>query len=183
MELNVWKFGRCRRRYYLTHPLKWLRDVSLSVKWTYQRATRGYADIDWYELHYWMISVLSSMFDEYAEHHYGYPGEEAGFTDGQWTTYLRAIAAHMRNASEDQQIQKNEYEADFKRISEVRSAGMHRYVDEKGFVHHEFPPVTDKQKETIEKYFARLKEIDDWRLNEAQTALKMIGDQFFSLWD
>ena len=183
MELNVWKFGRSRKLYYLTHPLKWLKDFILSVKWSYQRATRGYADIDWFELYDWMISVLSSMFDEYAEYHCGYPGEQAGFTDEQWTAYLRDIATHMRNASEDQQIQKNEYEADFDRISKERSAGVRRYTDDKGFIVHEFPPATDKQKETIEKYFARLKEIDDWRLSEAQTALKMIGDQFFSLWD
>ena len=183
MEMNVWKIGRCRLRYYLMHPLKWLGDLRLSIKWARQRCKKGYADIDWYNLYDWMIEVFSNMFEEYAKNHYGYPGEEAGFTSEQWTEYLHAISVHMKNASDDQEVQKNEYEDSWEKMSDERWSKLKKWKDDNGFIHHEWPPMTEEQEAIRDRYFTREKEITDWQLSEAQTALRMIGEQFFQLWD
>ena len=43
--------------------------------------------------------------------------------------------------------------------------------------------MTEEQEAIRDRYFAREKEITDWQLSEAQSALRMIGEQFFQLWD
>lgn len=154
-----------------------------SFRWAWQRSVRGYADCDWWNLDYWFIDVLAPMFEEYAEKHIGYPGEINGFTDEQWAAYLKDIASHLRNASEDQTVQANEYDDAWRTMVDRRNADVKIWTDDKGFVHHVWPDPTTEQMELTAKYIARLQEIDAWRLNEAQTAFRMIGDQFFSLCD
>ena len=183
MERNVWRMCKSPWLYYITHPWKWIQDFILSIKWTYQRATKGYADVDWFGLFDWMIVVFSNMFDEFAEKHYGYPGEHAGFTGEKWTKYLREIAEHMRNASEDQEVQKNEFEELWSKISDDRWSKVKQWSDENGHIHREWPSLDEDQNAIREKYFSREKEIYDWRLNEARTALSMIGERFFDMWD
>lgn len=170
-----------RKRYYLLHPLKWLRDIALSFKWAYQRMTRGFADVDWYNLYDWLIDVLAPMFEEYAENHYGHPA--IAFTDEQWTQYLSDIARHLRNASEDQTVELNQFKEEHDAYIEARFGSLYAWTDEHGNVHHSLPEAPEFGKEISDKYYAKMREIDEWRLKEAQTALKMIGDFFFDMWD
>lgn len=67
--------------------------------------------------------------------------------------------------------------------TESNRMDMKRWKDDDGYIHHEWPPLTKEQEALTEQYLAREREIIDWRLSEAQTALKMIGEQFFHLWD
>jgi len=144
---------------------------------------RGFADVDWFNLYDWLIGVLAPMFEEYAENHYGYPGEINGFTDEQWTQYLKDIARHLRNASEDQTVELNQFEEEHDEYIEERFGSTCRWTDNHGATHSVLPELTERGKEISDKYYARMREIDEWRLKEAQTALKMIGDCFFDMWD
>lgn len=180
---NVWKFGGWSKRHYLTHPWKWIAYFFKRMKWAWQRSVRGYADCDCWNMDYWMIDILAPMFEDFAKNHIGYPGEENGFTDEQWTKYLLEIAEHLRNSHEDQESVINEYAEDFETIIDCRTRRCKRWTDDKGFVHHEFPEVTPEENELIAKYIDRVTEIDLWRAAEAKKAFEMIGEQFFSLWD
>lgn len=180
---NVWRMGDLSRRYYLTHPWAWFRDLFQRIKWAWQRSLRGYADCDWWNMDRWMIAVLAPMFDDYAENSHGYPGEFRGFTQEKWTNYIKEIAQHIRNADEDQTTQINEYEEAYDAICDTMSEGAKRWVDDSGFIHYEFPSLADEEEEVRIKYNERYLEIMHWREAEAKKAFEMIGKEFFNLWD
>jgi len=180
---NIWKFGGYSRRYYITHPWKWVSDFLRRVRWAWQRSKRGYADCDWWNMDYWMIAVLPSMFDDFAKYHCGYPAGESGFTDEQWTAYIKEIAQHLRNCDEEQKTNVNEYEEEFEAMMDARSTLKVIRKDERDNIVHELPEETPEEKELSRKYFDRHEEIYTWRCNEAIKAFEMIGKQFFSLWD
>ena len=183
MENSVWKVSRPGWRYYIRHPLKYISDCIRSFKWVHQRALRGFADVDLYNMDHWMICVLAPMFDRLAKTHCGYPGEESGFTDETWTAYLEEISQHIRNASEDQTAQTNEFNDDWDKAMDWLRAEKQVFIDEVGTTHHVFPDLTSEQDALRNRYFQREKEIYEWRCNEIQTALNMIGKHFFALWD
>lgn len=182
--MNLWKIRRYSNRYYLTHPWLILQDLVLAIRYTWQRSVRGYADIDRFNMDNWMIGVLAPMFEDYAKNHFGFPGEDAGFTDEEWTAYLVEVARHLRNASEDQTEQRNEYADEWSKVAGSIWDHVDTVVDKYGDKHIiKIPDMTDSQNAVRDKFFNREIEIAKWRSDEIKTAMKMIGDQFFSLWD
>ena len=93
-QSNVWKICKYRPLYYLKHLIQWCENFALSVKWAHQSAKRGVAEVDWFNLCYWMIEVLAPMFDEYATNCYGYPGEIRGWTHEKWVEYASVIITY-----------------------------------------------------------------------------------------
>lgn len=180
---SVWKQFPHTWRYRIRHPIECLMDRVRSVRWAWQRSVRGYADIDWWNMCDWMSDVLPGMFETYAAKHFGFPGEDAGFTDEEWTAYLCEIAEHLRNASEDQEVVVNEYQALFDAVVEDQRRFMERSVDADGVVRHIYPETTSEQQIIRDKYFNRGAEIYAWRQEEARKAFEMIGRHFFALWD
>ena len=115
------------------------------------------------------------MIDYLAEHTHGYPGEHAGFpTYESWQEFLRNdIVTPLRNAREDQSIQKNEYEEEY--IS-------YPFILKK--TEDEFYTIIDNVPHPlIEKYFEREKEIDAWRRQELEKAFSAMAKHFYHLWD
>ena len=183
MDLNIWKMIWRRKWYFVRHPFSWFHDIITKIKWAHQRITRGYADTDWYELCYWMIGVLAPMLEDFSDHHCGHPIGEDGFTEESWSAYLKDIARHIRNASEDQSEQINEYGVFWdKTLGEIHKH-KNVYIDNDGVIHHVIPDLTEEQDIIKQKYYQREIEIYKWRCKEIQTAFKMIGDHFFDLWD
>ena len=183
MGANIWKQYPKTLYYSIRHPLKTIGDFVRSVKWAWQRSVRGYADTDWWNMCDWMTEVLSDMLDTCAEKHFGFPAGDDGFTDEEWTAYLREIATHLRNSSEAQCEQVNEYDALFDAIVDEQHSHMERREDANGFIHHIYPEMTAEQKSIRDKYFQREMEISKWREAEAQKAFEMIGKHFFAFWD
>lgn len=183
MDCNIWHF-KCRStRYYILHPWAFIKDVFRAVKYAHQRCTRGYADSDWYNISEWFINVLPNMIDDLAENHCGYPGECFGFTDEDWTKYLKEIVWHLHNASEDQDKVTNEYEEEWEKINRERFSNAEIWTDENGSKHKKVPELTESQLELCKKYTNRCREIYDWRCEQVKIALLLIGSHFFNLWD
>lgn len=185
MQNNVWKIGWARPLYYIMHPIRLIKDFASSLKWARQRARRGFADVDWVDLNDWLLETLAPMFEEFAENCYSYPGEHRGWTRDRWVDYIRKIASHLRNASREQTKRVNEFEGDYKELVKHRWGDTSMRESLKRLAGDAMQPEGDEEKaaELKSMYFSREKEIEDWRLSEAQTALKMIGEVLFDLWD
>jgi hypothetical protein len=69
-------------------------------KWAYQRATRGYADCDIWNMDQWLLELLPAALNHLADHHYGFPGDEEFPTDEAWVNYLKEIAQLFYQANE-----------------------------------------------------------------------------------
>ena len=73
------------KRYYLTHPWVFVADFFHAIRLGWQRATRGYNDIDTYSIDYFLIEMLPELFTQYRNNLHGYP---CAFTEDEWDKYL-----------------------------------------------------------------------------------------------
>lgn len=51
----------------ITHTARWL-------KWCWQRAFRGWADCDWWNMDYYLVEIILPMLKELKKNQHGYPG-------------------------------------------------------------------------------------------------------------
>lgn len=158
-------------RFYLRKPWKFFEDTWLNLKAVWQRATRGWADRDTWNLDNYLLEILPEMIDHLREHTHGYPGDFP--TPESWDNYLEEeIVIPLRNARESQTVQKNEYE------EELHSYPMEFVKKEDGFVALEFIEPDELRK----KWYEREKEISGWRKKELERALKNLSSVFYDLW-
>lgn len=162
-------------RYYLTHPWEFFEDTWLNLKAAWQRATRGWADRDTWNLDYYLLEILPEMIDYLCENTHGWPGEYNGFpTPEDWSKFLKEeIIIPLQNAREDQIVQINEYE------EELNSYPVNFIKGENGYTSIQ----RTEPEELHKKWFAREKEISEWRQKELEKALKNLSSVFFHLWD
>lgn len=94
---TVWRFFRWND---LAHPWRWHK----YVKWFFQRATRGYADTDLWNLDGYLAGWLPKALRQFARDMNGWPSY--GFnTHEEWAmaveTMAKGFEAHHRNANND----------------------------------------------------------------------------------
>lgn len=98
--MNVFKYGVAPWR----HPANWWSNIKVffrHFKWAYQRATRGFADCDVWNLDSSILEYLSGTLNHLADYHWGYPGDERFPTDKSWTEFLKDMAQKFYQANED----------------------------------------------------------------------------------
>ena len=96
--MNIFSFG-----IYKHHPRWWFRNVKQffrNIKYAWQRATRGFADPDWWEFDSYLSQTISGCLKEFDKKRHGLPselyfqlGEEAG--NKKWSEILLKIAENM----------------------------------------------------------------------------------------
>jgi hypothetical protein len=159
-------------RFYLRYPWEFFEDTWLNLKAAWQRATRGWADRDTWNLDNYLLEILPEMIDYLREHTHGYPGDFP--TLESWDNYLKEeIIIPLRNARESQTVQKNEYK------EELLSYPMEFVKKEDGFAALEFAEPVELRK----KWYEREKEINEWRKKELEKGMRNLSSVFFSLWD
>ena len=179
--LNV--FGRAYKGYSFFHP-KNLRGFFSNWECAYLRATKGYCYRDRFEISGWFIETMSGLLNDMADHHYGWPEYIGGhgqplkkITNEEWEEMLREIALHIKNASEDECPEKNEYWDEYHKLRTITCE-----KNENGFHVVKFNESEEAQ-QLWQKVSQRDKEIWDYRQKEIETALDMLKPIFFNLWD
>ena len=163
-------------RFYLRKPWEFFEDTWLNLKAAWQRAIRGWANRDTYNLGDHLLDIIPEMVEYLAEHAHGFPGEHAGFpTFESWQEFLRnEIVIPLRNSREDQEVQINEFEEEYM---------SYPFVLRKENKYYTFEDNTPDP--LVKKYFEREKEIYVWRsaeLNRAMTTLAK-SEIYWHLWD
>ena len=150
-------------------PIKKIEAFIIDIKHFFQRGKYGWADSDWFNFDGWFIYVIPQMLNELKNNHYGYPvyintdiGKKYVTDPVEWENYLDEIITHLQFANENLEFPEttNEYEPDWLN-----------------------PNPFNGNKELERKYYEREKEIYEFRDKEMKTALKMIADNFWTLWD
>ena len=72
---NVWYFAY-GKRYYLTHPWQWIKEVGYNIRAAWQRATRGWTYMDVWNMDTWFLHTIPPMLRYLAENGNTYPGVE-----------------------------------------------------------------------------------------------------------
>ena len=177
-SLNVFNNPYYKWRY----PSCWLKNIRMllhSIKYAYQRVTKGYANCDTFDLDNYYLNIFTGTLNHLADNHWGYPGNDEFDTDEKWTAYLKEMAQKFYQANES-----NEYydtpEADkwwewvqqhpgtWKK-EKVGNMELSRHVREDG--------PYDKSMMEEDRFLAWCREQD------MREGLDMMKHVFFSLWD
>ena len=179
MDLNVLKDYPYSKRYYLTHPWKWFKDIWLNLRGGFQRATKGYCYTDLWSMDDWFLSIFPKMLRELAEKHYAYPGVEPFETSEKWEAWLIKMAEQLEYCASDPD-EENEYDEPFYKMCEER-----RYTstssDETITISYDYS--NEESKELRDKYFERGKELTEARQKLLEETMTELGLHFRCLWD
>lgn len=131
--------------YSVFSDVRTIGDFFRSLKWAWQRAIKGYCELDTYSIGDWLLNTLpdmceainqkrcgypSAFFDEAMEHYglkymdeYNNASEEIrdkvdDYGDKKWGEILSRLTFLLREANEDTCTKVNPYEAEYSRISE-----------------------------------------------------------------
>lgn len=187
-------------------PLAWLRCFGQSVRFTWQRATRGYADCDVQELGFWLQALLPVMLEDYRDNRHGSPaflGKNVTDENGalvnptcheEWTKILNEMIFYWKESCEETCSRKNPYEAEHtKAFSEFTDKyglfgeklqtpeeleASKKHVGCTMHFMHELPEYADLDK----LYMEQEQELEQYRLECKDKAMDLLKEYLFHLW-
>ena len=160
--MNVFKYGWAPWRY----PINWWRNIKLffrQLKWAWQRATRGFADCDVWNLDSSILNYLSGTLKHLSENATGWPGDKQFPKYEDWTTFLKEMSEKFAAANES----NNYYPTPMK---------------DKWWEWYEKHPNFDKNP-YVEDMFKEQQENELKRERDFAEAWSAIGEVIWSLWD
>ena len=164
---NVFKYGWMPWRY----PRNWWDNIKLSFrqcKWAWQRATRGFADCDTWNMDQWLLSILPGALNHLADNHWGWPGDSRFPEDEDWTQYLKDMAQKFYSANEANEVYPMPERDKWWKWIEDHDVLLDFNRDDNPYVQ----TMLDEHKEN-----------DDKRMRDFAEAWSMMGDVFWNLWD
>lgn len=157
---NVLKYSY-RMRYYIYHPLKFIRETIQNFRAAYRRVVYGWCYLDCWNLGYHLLDILPDMLIVLSTGR-GYPGNDRFPTPESWSDHLHSIANLLLNAREEVRDEKNEY---WQEYSAKLEAGVER-------------------DEIWQKYFKRDQELAEEQDIMIEEALKLLAETpLKALWD
>lgn len=172
---NYWK-----EFYNFKNPLNWWRLPRYwfkSLKYAYQRATKGFSGWDLYNLHNFYLKLFEKTLTEFADKRYGSPDED----HDKWTARYKEIALKFHSALEENEFYKNEYadaffdsfgqfDFEFERLE----IGLYKLIE----------CVRKDNAEEIQRlYREREEEIFKSRDRDMKAGFDMLKEDFWGLWD
>ena len=160
--MNVFKYGWAPWRY----PINWWRNIKLffrQFKWAWQRATRGFADCDVWNLDSSILNYLSGTLKYLSENAVGWPGDKQFPKYEDWTTFLKEMSEKFAAANES----NNYYSTP---------------MEDKWGEWYEKHPNFDKNP-YVEDMFKEQQENELKRERDFAEAWSAIGEVMWNLWD
>ena len=137
------------------HPIRTIKDLWIDIKYFCHRGKYGWADIDWFNMDNHLLHLIPDMLDQLAEKSYGYQ-----------ENFVNADGNKVENMTpEDWKNYLLEITQHFRNADEDQTPIENNILDDR------------------QAWFKKACEISEWRLKEVQKGLKMLGDNFFQLWD
>lgn len=164
-----------RKRYYLTHPLDFFKQLKKNIKFAKDRVKYGFCKSDCWEIYSWLLETLPQMLETLKEEGIGVsyqfkesPDEPWEKTSERQDKYYEEMIQHFYNAKEDcdKAEQKNEWKIQYEKTLESFEGRD-----------------CDTYSTVAKKYWDRENELSDWRQKEIEQAFKMLAKVFYSLWD
>ena len=174
-NLNVFSYG-CTKRYYITHPWRFIKETGQNLRAAWHRATLGYAYRDVWELGPHLLEILPPMLRHLEKYHCGTP---YNMTDEEWTQWLHNMANSIERLQEEKWDEQNEYADAFFRVMEEKRIKKRNEHDTLTITWSDEPD----EKEISKKYFARCEELNKQWDVEAEKVFKDLSSMLPALWD
>lgn len=172
-KLNVLRYEG-RPRYYLCHPIKFLRETAINLRAAWSRITKGYAAIDVWNLSDWMLDVLPPMLRKMADDGCAYPGNEEFDTAEKWQDWLHSMADVLESLQEENWSNRNEFEEEFFNLFEKNHTADGMTITWSDESH---------DKEIKELYWMRTQELNDEYHTLLVDTFRQLAEHFTMLWD
>lgn len=163
MDLNIFKRG------YL--PWRYPRNIKENIEnffrnchFAWQRATRGYADCDIWNMDCWLLSLIHDGLIHLADNNYGWPGDDRFPEPEDWDQYLRDMAQKFYQSDEN-----NEF------YPTPETDKLHQW-----YAQH---PENLRGNPYRESFLAEDMGNSQKRQRDFAEAWSMMGDVFWNLWD
>jgi hypothetical protein len=177
-KYSCWNWNYSKR-YYITHPWKWFKDLGRNIKDVCMRARYGFTWADVWSWDHWFLHTTPNMLRHMADHGNAYPGHEPFDTPEKWHEWLHRMADLLESGTEEYQDAHNEFRDEYTKELLTGKRWLDEHIDEDGNVHHTLPELSELGK----KYWARSKELaEEGEANVAQ-AMADLGAHFFDAWD
>lgn len=177
MEKNsCWYFPYCKR-YYLTHPWIWVRDLWRNFRDVRMRVQYGFTYGDIWDWDMWFLRTAPQMFRYIAEHGSAYPGHEPFETPERWHDWLNEMAGLLESGREEWQEKHNEYHEEY--MARLMDKWKKPTEDNNGLLHARTPEKT----ELDNKYWNRANELAQQGEDNVRRALTCISEHFYDIWD
>ena len=161
-------------RYWLCHPIKWVKDIFGDLRAAYQRAKYGWAPRDTFSFDNWFMEVIPPMLLYLADDSEGL-GVSYGCapfdTPEKWHAFIRSLADRIESCKEEEQDKRNEYYDDYMR--EITSGGQ---------ITWNYDSDAADSDDLHAKYFARSEELWKEAQHTIEETLLEMGKYFFALW-
>lgn len=129
MSMNVLKIPNGR---YQWRRLRIFRTVFRNLKYAWQRITKGYCDMDVWNLYDWFLQIMPRMLTQLAMNAHGYPANFNSYDE--WQQWLLDKAEALSSCREDESnwnIYEQEYMAHINdEDNETARAITRKYFDE-----------------------------------------------------
>lgn len=162
MNLNIFKRGYLPWRY----PRNIIRNIENSfrnIHFAWQRATRGFADCDVWDMDSWLLSLIHDGLIHLANNSYGWPGDDCFPEPEDWDKYLRDMAQKFYQCDENNEF----YPA-------PDTEKMHQW----GVEHPK-----SRYNPYVENFIEEDTKNRHKRQRDFAEAWSMMGDVFFNLWN
>lgn len=150
--------------YYLRHPIQFFSHYYYDIKHAYQRATKGYSNMDLWDVDYWFKDIMVRLLTDFKNNNQGYP---SNMTPDEWDNILDEIIHSFKEGNKDSCSLTNNYE--------------HEYNNWLG----KQPLDTMEQKikqDCIQNYIHAEIAIEQMRQKNTQHALELLGKYLSDLW-
>lgn len=175
MGLNVFKDYRGYSRHWmLTHPWLYFKHGYYNLKAAWQRATRGYANRDTWDMDTWFLQVFPAMLKQLSQNANGHPCSFKSYEE--WTEFLYQLAIDFEKCQDDEGNDENEYYDDYmKSLDDIKWKR-----DENGCLTWD----THEHHDEISKlYFDRMKETSKERQKLLEDCFARLGKWIRTMWD
>jgi hypothetical protein len=159
-ELNIFTGG-----YMPWYPRNWWSNIRYffrTIKWGWQRATRGYSDYDTWNLDVYYSNMMIASLGQFRAETKGYPGYMNSIEE--WYAILDKIIFLLKQANEDEPLEeKNEL------------AGWYKE-------HLSASRKDEEIKAKADQYYRREEELYEIRKQKRKEAFELLAEYFGHLW-
>lgn len=185
-----------------------IKHIKKCIRWSYQRATRGYSDYDKWNMYSFLQNLIPEMLQDMRDNRHGSPsylGENYTNDKGilvndtchdEWDKLLDHMIFLWRESAEDTCTRKNPYEEEYDK-AHAEFTDKYGFLGEKlqtedeleenqkrgGGCRMHFMSELPEYKDIWDKYNAEELELDTYRLGCKNEAMDLLKKHFYALWD
>lgn len=175
-ELNIFTGG-----YMHWYPRNWWENICYffrTIKWGWQRATRGYSDYDTRDLDVYYSNMMIASLSQFRAETVGYPGYMDSIEE--WYAILDKIIFLLKQANEDEPLEENNELAEwYKEYLDTKSFTM-TVVDKVGGITQRQDDEETQSK--VMQYYKREEELYKIRVQKRKEAFELLAEHFGHLW-